>query len=286
MKIVLKNKPEYSIYESDDVCTFAYKSKTMERGYSDEVHTYDALKIVRVTDGSGIWNINGTDFSVSRDDLIVLGSHDVRFVKDVTCGEALKIEQVEFMPITLYPWQACADFFFRASAKKRNILSRDSIHHKRILDGFDAIREEVAANERSKNAYITQLLIGMVISASRIVSPTGESASILTNNQYDIVCDAIRYINNHFANDLSRECLAKKYYISPSHFSRIFKEYSGVCLQEYIMCCRVSGAIRLLETTDRAVLDIAFECGFSSSSGFYKAMKKITGKTPQDFRKK
>ncbi len=286
MKIVLKSKPEYSIYESDGVCTFAYKSKTMERGYSDKLHTYDALKIVRVTDGNGIWNINGTDFLVSRDDLIVLGSHDVRFVKDVTCGQALKIEQVEFMPITLYPWQACADFFFHLSEKKTNVLSRDSIHHARILDGFDAIRTEISSNERNKNAYITHLLIGMVISAARILEPMQDSVSAQNNNQYDIVCDAIRYINDHFSKDLSRDTLAKKYYVSPSHFSRIFKEYSGICLQEYIMSCRVSGSIRLLETTDRTVLDIAYECGFSSSSGFYKAMKKITGKTPHDFRKK
>jgi len=42
--------------------------------------------------------------------------------------------------------------------------------------------------------------------------------------------------------------------------------------------------VELLKNTDLSKTDIAMQCGFSSTSNFYKAFKKITGKKPGDFQ--
>ena len=39
-------------------------------------------------------------------------------------------------------------------------------------------------------------------------------------------------------------------------------------------------ALEMLKTTDLKVVDVAYECGFNSISGFYDTFKKITGTTP------
>ena len=44
-------------------------------------------------------------------------------------------------------------------------------------------------------------------------------------------------------------------------------------------------AIKLMNTTNLKVIDIALESGFDSISGFYDAFKKITGTTPKNFKK-
>ena len=55
---------------------------------------------------------------------------------------------------------------------------------------------------------------------------------------------------------------------------------------EYITIKRVEKAIELLRTTNLTKLDIAQRCGFSSSSNFYKAFSKVTGKTPSEICEK
>lgn len=282
--MVQHSKPIYTIYESGDVCTFKYKVKIMPPGFSDTVHSYDDLKLVHVTGGSGIWTIGCRDFHVSRDDVIIFSTADERAVKCVTSDEPFKVEQVEFLPITIYPWQSCADFFFERPAGFSNVLARGNEHHDRIIAGFDAIRGEIEKNDLYKDEFIVHTLTGMVISAARLCPTPKQTGSADSNNPYNIVCRAIAYINDNISGDLSRPTLAAMFFVSPSHFSRIFREYSGFCLQDYIVRCRVTHAVNLLRTSDIGVLEAALESGFSSSSGFYRAFRAVTGKKPTEIR--
>ena len=50
--------------------------------------------------------------------------------------------------------------------------------------------------------------------------------------------------------------------------------------KDYVTTRKIEHAINLLNTTDMNVVDVAYECGFSSISGFYDAFKKVTGTTP------
>ena len=55
---------------------------------------------------------------------------------------------------------------------------------------------------------------------------------------------------------------------------------------EFVNGYRVEEAKRLLlADRQRTVLDIAFDAGFSSKSGFYKAFRQQLDMTPSQFRK-
>ncbi len=68
--------------------------------------------------------------------------------------------------------------------------------------------------------------------------------------------------------------------MAPTYFSTIFKRINGVSPWKYITIKRVEKAIELIKTTDMTKLDIAYACGFTSSSNFYKAFSAVTGKKP------
>ena len=54
---------------------------------------------------------------------------------------------------------------------------------------------------------------------------------------------------------------------------------------EYITRQRVSHAQRLLATTDRGVLNVMQECGFTSPTRFYAVFLRFAGSTPGDYRR-
>ena len=85
---------------------------------------------------------------------------------------------------------------------------------------------------------------------------------------------------------LTLPSLAKMLKLSPQHLSRILNANLGVGFNDYINRFRIQEACRLLAKPDasgKKVGSMAFECGFNSSSVFYAAFKKFTGKTPTEY---
>jgi YesN/AraC family two-component response regulator len=74
-------------------------------------------------------------------------------------------------------------------------------------------------------------------------------------------------------------------FISKNYFSKLFKEVTGTNVSDYIQYLRVDQACHLLKTTELKVTNIAFQVGFKDMKFFYEVFKKITGKTPGDYRK-
>lgn len=100
-----------------------------------------------------------------------------------------------------------------------------------------------------------------------------------------IVSYAKSFIKNHCEEPLNREQMAKHYHISPSYFSKIFREYTSMSLREYISFVRMEKAKELLLYTNKSISDIATETGHSSTAYFIKQFKQEMQMTPKQYRK-
>ena len=99
-----------------------------------------------------------------------------------------------------------------------------------------------------------------------------------------LIADAVTYIGENPDADLTLPALAARASMSKAHFSRMFKAYSGIGLREYVTRSRVIRVIILMQANpDSNIIDIAFACGFSTSSGFYRAFESVTGTSPRSF---
>ncbi len=100
-----------------------------------------------------------------------------------------------------------------------------------------------------------------------------------------IMAEACLYIAQNCTEPLSLEDVAKKIGISRSYFSHLFKDYTQMTFVDYITRERVRLAESLFPDASLKIIDIAFECGFSSISSFNRCFKKIKGISPREFRK-
>ena len=92
------------------------------------------------------------------------------------------------------------------------------------------------------------------------------------------------YINEHLNQDIKLADLAALLDMSQFHFSHMFKQSLGTAPYQYLLQQRVERAKQLLKQTDRAIVDIAFLCGFNSHSHLSKQFRQFTGMTPKAYR--
>jgi AraC family transcriptional regulator len=92
------------------------------------------------------------------------------------------------------------------------------------------------------------------------------------------------YIDACLARDIKLANLAQLLSMSPFHFSRLFKQSMGISPHQYLIQQRIERAKRLLKQSDRAIIDIALDCGFNSHSHLSKQFRQLTGMTPKAFR--
>ena len=104
--------------------------------------------------------------------------------------------------------------------------------------------------------------------------------------QIQIIIDEIDLcIKRHESEDLALGALAGKLGYSPSHFSRKFREISGMQLRDYLRSRKLAFALKELRDSDRSILDIALDYGFSSHEAFTRAFSALYGISPGEYRK-
>lgn len=84
---------------------------------------------------------------------------------------------------------------------------------------------------------------------------------------------------------LSLKSLAQRLGYSESYFSRKFREISGMQLRDYIRGRRLAFALKEVRDTQRSILEIAVDYGFSSNEAFTRAFRESYGVSPSEYRR-
>lgn len=106
------------------------------------------------------------------------------------------------------------------------------------------------------------------------------------HRQIQVTIDEIdTCIKNHNDEVLTLHFLSQKLGYSEYYISRKFHEISGMQFRAYLRYRRLAFALKEIRDTDRGILDIAIDYGFSSNEAFTRAFKEAYGITPSEYRK-
>jgi AraC-like DNA-binding protein len=95
---------------------------------------------------------------------------------------------------------------------------------------------------------------------------------------------ARKFIHEHADEELSLTEVGKAVNISANHLSEKFKKVAGINFVDYVARIRVGKACDLLQNSNLRISEIAFAVGFQSLSQFNRVFKKLTRKSPTQFR--
>ena len=89
----------------------------------------------------------------------------------------------------------------------------------------------------------------------------------------------------HLSEPLSVADMAGRAGLSPSRFSRVFRDRFGNPPHRFLLHLRVQRAQDLLQHTGLTMRQVSAQCGFSDVHHFAKTFKKVSGQTPGAYRR-
>ncbi|WP_055436781.1 AraC family transcriptional regulator [Lacinutrix algicola] len=141
-------------------------------------------------------------------------------------------------------------------------------------------------NNKSKDVLLDLMIQELII---RLLQTKAKSLIINDPNQIfndTRIGTVIKFIKENLTNkDISVDLLAKKAYMSTSHFHKQFKNTLGISPIDYINSEKIKFSKKLIkESKDFRMSDIAFKSGFNNTSYFNRQFKKMELMTPQQFK--
>lgn len=104
------------------------------------------------------------------------------------------------------------------------------------------------------------------------------------NNVENLVFQIKSYIDEKFASSIDISMVAAEFKITPTYLGRVFKKYVGVTPNVYLTRVRITTAKKYLVESSLKVCEISDLCGYTDPLYFSKKFKKITSKTPSEYR--
>ena len=147
---------------------------------------------------------------------------------------------------------------------------------------IQAIAELTWHNQPSEQNQTAYFLIHSLLSSTLDLL----NADIETASKTTSLFEAIRqYIDTHFREDVTRDFLAKMFYISPNYLSHLFQREGKIGLNEYLNQIRLEYAKSLLKNYDLNIKEIAHASGFKDSNYFCRIFRKKTERSPTEYRR-
>jgi len=101
----------------------------------------------------------------------------------------------------------------------------------------------------------------------------------------DVVSKAKHYMRRNFQRKITLDEVAKHVFLTPTYFSKIFKQETGQSFNTHLNDLRIGKSKQLLLGSELRLVDIANFSGFEDQSYFTKVFKRMTGLSPSEYKR-
>ncbi len=246
----------------------------LERSYP---HCHQGIEFLLLIKGSVTMTIDNDDVVLQTDDLVLINSKQFHHVKEASDNVALLLKIGSGF---LYE-QGATLCQFNCNSSSSNFEEMPIyFESKRILVRM------MLCYWRKENGYTLefQSLLFKLLYQLQVHFSTAEVVqSVVKEND---IHDVLSYISDHFREPLTLQELAKLLFMTPTYFSKVFKEKIGIGFLDYLMKIRLEHAVSDLLTSDDSMIKIALNNGFASAKSFNRTFYKEYEMLPSDYRKK
>lgn len=254
-------------------------------------HRHHELEISCVPSGTGIYHINDRFFDIRPGDVFLMSNTDYHGL-NLRANERILNMVVHFDPAFI--WNSLTSnldynfllIFFERNANFCPRLDRNNPATAHIFSLLMEMWQELTEKRLGYELMVKIKLQTILTEILRYYDyvDLGKNSRRLGEQDIAPINEAIAYIDRHLSENIRLADLAAIAHVSPAYFSTLFKRLNGLSPIEYIVHKRIQLAVEEICTTTKSLTEIAMDCGFNNSTNFYKAFRKVTGRTPVSYR--
>lgn len=269
--------------------------KTLERiqniTWSMEPNRHENYEMVYMKKGYAVFEISGQKVELGPNDIVII--KPLQYHKFIVKSES----GCEFIVLNFtfenringeHSQIPMEDFLNFVSSRETGPYITLKVSPKNeIVVLLNRILKERESSEPGSEFLNYLLIMELFVLLSRALKMEWENSIKLKSPKLkELIGIAINFIHNNFERDISLGDIARFVFLSPSYFTRAFKEETGMSPINYLLKVRIERAKELLEDTGLKISDIALSVGFSNQQRFNEMFKKYAGLTPLQYRKK
>ena len=167
-----------------------------------------------------------------------------------------------------------------------NNLTDSKIKILKSRELFSAIDRIIVENEEKKKGYeiFIKSEVYQILAILYRMDILIDSEELFATKEMQKIVPALEYVNKSYAENVTLDATSAMLGFDPSYFCRMFKSATGATFTEYLNFVRICKAEKLLSRTQKSILDISEEVGFSSLSYFNRVFKKYRNCSPRSYR--
>lgn len=139
----------------------------------------------------------------------------------------------------------------------------------------------IFANENSRGQLGRLLVESLLHSCLRLLAGKEAKKARKGMRTYEMMC---LFVQDQFQTPLTRELVAERFGVAPTHVSRLFRREGLMRFNDYVNLVRVNRAKFMLRNYHMTLKEVAAGCGYSDVAYFCRAFKKIGKVTPTEYR--
>ena len=258
---------------ADDYYFHRGMSKRVAETGTSWPHYHSLYEIYFMLEGNCIYIIDDKVYNIQAGDIVVIPDGTIHHTKydDINHSRILINCSCEYIPESV-----------RSVISSENYLYRNPF----ITDEIKRIFEKTEAEYKLKDSFSDEILTCLTHSLFYLLLRNSDSC-ITVDDGNKVIEQAVAYIRENFASDITLSSLAKRFSVSPEHFSRMFKKETGLGFSKYLNSLRLQYAEHLLRSSDKQnITQVAEICGFEDSNYFSKKFKEVYGASPKKVQKK
>ncbi len=237
-------------------------------------HLHGAIEMIYVTRGTLEVGIRQDLFHMEKGDFAIVFPEVIHHYQ-VFCSEKSVATYLLVNPIMSGSYNT----ILQQKLPKDPVIKKENLHPDIVY-----AMENLSPTEEGAAADIIHQAFLQIILARALPQLDLMDRSDLQDD--DLIYRTVRYIAEHFTENISLTSMAEDLYVSPYTLSRVFSNTFHRNFNRYLNESRLQYACTLLSQTDQTITEICMNTGFESQRTFNRVFQDIYHMSPRDYRKR